>query len=840
MTTSTPTAVPALNEALVRDILRVICRLSTQRGQLVLYRFAVESPEKGFASSEVKTRLGFDHKQHRGLMSALSGRIIDTSRETSLQNKSGIPLMFRQEWEGINTTTGLVPSCWRPSDGFRRWRRSWSAHSRTCSRRRSSSSRSPSACRRSLWHRPGRHATRPHPESPFREFLAKLDGESLVFPADVIANLLLALQVKRFVILTGISGTGKTRIGQALATRFRSTRRAPIVPDIDDLSCTRISQPYMRKHSRIVLPVALSSHMDCKDGPGQVRARWLANETELATAHRNGSLFVFFKGAFKTWFNETFPAGKPFVVRLEDSADGKTDVLVFEPPGKVQEVPVENSEVITVRPDWTDHRGLLGHYNPLTGNYVSTPFLRLLLRAQEENHRAEAEKRSPTPFFALLDEMNLARVEHYFVDFLSALESGEALHLHDIAEIEEGESEDGAPIPRRLQVPPNLFFLGTVNVDETTHFFSPKVLDRAFAIELDQVNLDELTATTAPVGDLELSRWTGALPPPPRLDRKDWQWLSAYRGGELSDTVKTVHGLLARSHRHFGYRVAEEMARFIRLAVGQVAEADAEVAAWVALDLAILQKVLVKLNGTQAELEEPLRALLAFVLTGEDEEAKPLDLAPGRWIRARARSPRRTSPPTSRPCSHAPPPSSGACTTASSARASPRGSNRHAPHRSLRQRRAGRENPRRWLSPRRRGRLERRRPRRRDRRRPRGPPRGDHRARERIVTAPLLPGNPRRPHPRGPARRASRPLGQMDRGRLRHHARRNSPDCRGAPLRRRGRLGAAVLSRSRAARGRRRLSRLHLAPARPPRPPQTPPPWSAGNHPRQPSSPPHS
>ena len=466
-------------------------------------------------------------------------------------------------------------------------------------------------------------------EGPFRAFLTELDAKGLVFPADVIANLLLALQVKRFVILTGISGTGKTRIGQALAARFRSTRRIPVEPNLDESADLSSVRPYMRKYSRMVLPVALASQLDAKEGPGEILARWPGAEMKLTTDYRNGTFFVFFKGAFRVWFNATLPEGSSFVLRLADKVDGTPGVLVFELPGKVQEVAVENSEVIAVRPDWTDHRGLLGHYNPLTSDYVSTPFLRLLLRARDEHLRAETEKRVAIPFFALLDEMNLARVEHYFVDFLSALESGEALHLHDMPRIEEGESQEGgAPIPRRLKIPPNLFFIGTVNVDETTHFFSPKVLDRAFAIELDQVNLDELTATTAPVGDLELSRWTGALPPPSRLDRKDWQWFSEHRGGELADTVKTVHGLLARSHRHFGYRVAEEMARFVLLAVTQVAESDAEVAAWVALDLAILQKVLVKLNGTQAELEEPLQALLAFVLTGEDEEAKPLDLAP--------------------------------------------------------------------------------------------------------------------------------------------------------------------------------------------------------------------
>lgn len=106
--------------------------------------------------------------------------------------------------------------------------------------------------------------------------------------------------------------------------------------------------------------------------------------------------------------------------------------------------------VVAVRPDWTDHRGLLGALNPLTRQYLATPFLRLMLRAAEETALATKENRKPSPFFLILDEMNLARVEHYFADFLSAFESGAPLHLHDSIEVEEGadlDAEEGGAIP---------------------------------------------------------------------------------------------------------------------------------------------------------------------------------------------------------------------------------------------------------------------------------------------------------------------------------------------------------------------------------------------------------
>ena len=94
--------------------------------------------------------------------------------------------------------------------------------------------------------------------------------------------------------------------------------------------------------------------------------------------------------------------------------------------------------------------------------------------------------------------MNLARVEYYFADLLSVLESGrdangeteEALRFI-YGEVEEGET----PPPPTLKLPPNLYFIGTVNVDETTHSFSPKVLDRAFSLEFLDVDLEKYTSS---------------------------------------------------------------------------------------------------------------------------------------------------------------------------------------------------------------------------------------------------------------------------------------------------------------------------------------------------------
>ncbi|HEY6554823.1 MAG TPA: hypothetical protein VI669_15825, partial [Vicinamibacteria bacterium] len=319
------------------------------------------------------------------------------------------------------------------------------------------------------------------PSRSFEDLRAALRSKGLYFPAEVVSNYLLALQTKRFVIITGISGTGKTQLALGVAKFFNSTA-------------------------------------------------------------------------------------------------------------------ADNHVVEAVRPDWTDHRGLLGYFNPLTGRYVSTPFLDLVLRASEEERKAGEEGRDPHPFFAILDEMNLARVEHYFSDFLSALESGEPLRLHD---------EEGVSVPRSLEVPPNLFFTGTVNVDESTYMFSPKVLDRAFTLELNEVHLDGLSSLDSPGDGLRLDRFPGPLLFEEPPSSKHWELLDA----ESKRIVKGLNVLLAEENRHFGYRVATEISRFVTLAAEQ---ADGVEARHAALDLALLQKVLPKLHGTQQELEELLKKLLEF------------------------------------------------------------------------------------------------------------------------------------------------------------------------------------------------------------------------------------
>ena len=161
---------------------------------------------------------------------------------------------------------------------------------------------------------------------------------------------------------------------------------------------------------------------------------------------------------------------KPFVILSGLAGSGKTKLAIT-----FAKALVEDSEkqlcVVSVGADWTNREPLLGFPNALQPNKYVVPengVLQLLI---------EANRNSEKPYFLILDEMNMSYVERYFADFLSALESHEEIPLW------EKPDECDSEVPAKIALPRNLFIIGTINVDETTYMFSPKVLDRANVIE---------------------------------------------------------------------------------------------------------------------------------------------------------------------------------------------------------------------------------------------------------------------------------------------------------------------------------------------------------------------
>ena len=179
---------------------------------------------------------------------------------------------------------------------------------------------------------------------------------------------------------------------------------------------------------------------------------------------------------------------KPFVILTGNSGTGKTRIAKqFSQYLEVDINGKKNWLIAPVGADWTDNTKMLGFYNPLEEKYVSTPTLDFILQACEN---------PSIPHFLILDEMNLSHVERYFSDFLSAMESDEEIPLYK-KPVKKGDTENSENvIPEKIRLPKNLFVTGTVNIDETTYMFSPKVLDRSNVIEFKPEKDDVLKLMT--------------------------------------------------------------------------------------------------------------------------------------------------------------------------------------------------------------------------------------------------------------------------------------------------------------------------------------------------------
>lgn len=242
------------------------------------------------------------------------------------------------------------------------------------------------------------------------------------------------------------------------------------------------------------------------------------------------------------------------------ASDNESDPLIFECP---------------VRPEWTDPTSLTGYYDVLTNRYVVPTFLEAVLVATA--HR-------DSPVFVILDEMNLARVEYYLSDVLSCMETGGALQLHSNGVPLEGTT--GGSIRAELPLPPNLFVLGTINVDETTNPVSDKVLDRASVIDMSHVDV------------------------PGFLAALETRYPTLKDARAASEPMLTkVHDLMQQHGLGFGYRLVEEFVRYHAFDAEHLKSPVAEVT-----DQLLIQKVLVKLRG--AERQRALLTGLESACTG--------------------------------------------------------------------------------------------------------------------------------------------------------------------------------------------------------------------------------
>lgn len=241
-----------------------------------------------------------------------------------------------------------------------------------------------------------------------------------------------------------------------------------------------------------------------------------------------------------------------------------------------------------VSPNWGNPRYLLGHLNTITGNYMTEPAVEFLI---------EANKDQDNLYFFCLDEMNLAHVEHYFSPFLSAMEEEELedrkiVLLGKQAQTQLEELGKTPSVPASIQLSSNLFFTGTINVDETTKPISDKVIDRANTLEFFHVDLEKIPEP-AP------------LPEPIHLSTFTWQ---SYQEQKPDKTYRPliieINKMLKKADLGLGYRVLHEIELYL-------ANSKNLLAPEVALDLQIKQRILPRVRGTQI-IEGTINDLLAF------------------------------------------------------------------------------------------------------------------------------------------------------------------------------------------------------------------------------------
>jgi 5-methylcytosine-specific restriction enzyme B len=259
--------------------------------------------------------------------------------------------------------------------------------------------------------------------------------------------------------------------------------------------------------------------------------------------------------------------------------------------------------VAAVRPDWTGSEAVFGYEDglkPSVGGrsaWAVPAILEFMLKAAQDRLH---------PHLLILDEMNLAHVERYFADFLSGMESRQSC-LPNLVKDEDGCWRVSTMGPSRLPLPRNLWVIGTVNVDETTYMFSPKVLDRAnvleFRVSTDDLTLAAVRPNSCMPGDGALVRGLQAIATDDVYHRAEVATL----GNDLVPQLRSLHRLLSRYGMEFGFRTFHDSVRFAALMhLGGVHTLAT------LLDRIVVQRILPRLHGARRHLEIPLLALALF------------------------------------------------------------------------------------------------------------------------------------------------------------------------------------------------------------------------------------
>lgn len=335
---------------------------------------------------------------------------------------------------------------------------------------------------------------------------------------------------------------------------------------------------------------------------------------------------------------------KPFLLLAGISGTGKSRIvkqMAFEscpdiPALRSDKTAPGNYELIEVKPNWHDSSELLGYESEIGGpHYVVTPFVRFLVKTM---------RYPDVPFFVCMDEMNLAPVEQYFAEFLSVLESRKLLsdgtitseplikadifskyadQLHrdlDITDTETYKAVYDRLKNDGLRLPSNLIVVGTVNMDETTHQFSRKVIDRAMTIEMNIEDAETPFKNFFEGGDalhyydnpqpkdLFLPKVVQASEALSILSAED----AAYLKENVPGLLHSLNSALNGTPFKIAYRVQNELILYFFSLREENPDEAAEALLAQAMDAILIMKVLPRIEGDEDLLDKPLKALAQF------------------------------------------------------------------------------------------------------------------------------------------------------------------------------------------------------------------------------------
>ncbi|MDD5855057.1 MAG: hypothetical protein PUC90_01760 [Prevotella sp.] len=352
---------------------------------------------------------------------------------------------------------------------------------------------------------------------------------------------------------------------------------------------------------------------------------------------------------------------KPFLLLAGISGTGKSRIvkqIAFESCPKIDVLRKDpaspgNYQLIEVKPNWHDSTEVLGYESEIGGShYVVTPFIRFLVKAMQYEDKA--------PFFVCMDEMNLAPVEQYFAEFLSILESRKLIGGKIISEplikadifvkyeanlkaellnLKYNNSTCGSDITNDslppysnlnylyerlkvegLRLPSNLIVVGTVNMDETTHQFSRKVIDRAMTIEMNIEDAETPFKDFFNGGDtlcyydkpqpkeLFLSKVVQATDVFEQISEEDADFLKT----KVPHLLYGLNSALNGTPFKIAYRVQNELILYFYSLREEKPDTNAEALLTLAMDAILMMKVLPRIEGDEDLLEKPLKALAEF------------------------------------------------------------------------------------------------------------------------------------------------------------------------------------------------------------------------------------